>query len=138
MIIITEQQLLNALNASIPLCLWDNLPEQTKAKYNDYIQHTQTHITLTAKGKEHFNFTTPHVFTCTHHDAHTAHCDAIAGCKYGEEDICMVWLGYAKQERGYWDGEKTHPIPELPHETYVKRREESDSSCWSDELCETT
>ncbi len=47
----------------------------------------------------------PHVFTSDQKCVHTEHCCAKNGCKYGEEDSCPVWLGYAKQSYGYWDGE---------------------------------
>lgn len=59
-------------------------------------------------------------------DVHTEHCCAQNGCKYGEEDICPVWLGYKNQSYGYWDGEREHEIPSIPEEVFVQRRIDSD------------
>ena len=61
----------------------------------------------------------PHIF-----NVHTEHCCAKNGCKYGEEDSCPVWLGYVKQSYGYWDGDESHPIPEISTEVFEKRRAE--------------
>lgn len=67
----------------------------------------------------------PHKFNHENKCVHTEHCCASNGCKYGEEDSCPVWLGYAKQSYGYWDGEETLPIPNIPTSVFLKRREEA-------------
>ena len=63
-----------------------------------------------------------HIFTCSDKCVHTEHCCAEHGCKYGDND-CPVWLGFAKQSCGYWDGGDTvYPIPEIPTEVFMNRR----------------
>lgn len=64
----------------------------------------------------------PHLFTHDNKCIHTEHCCAENGCKYGEENSCPVWLGYAKQSYRYWDGFSTHPIPEIPTKIFEERR----------------
>lgn len=54
-------------------------------------------------------------------DVHTEHCCAEYGCKYNDKE-CPVWLGYRKQSYGYWDGDKTYPIPKITEEEFEKRR----------------
>lgn len=63
-----------------------------------------------------------HAFTRTTKCVHTEHCCAQNGCKFGEEKSCPVWLGYAKQSYGYWNGVITYPIPEISSSTFKKRR----------------
>lgn len=52
---------------------------------------------------------------------------ATNGCKYGEEDICPVWLGYQKQSFGYF-GSEQHPIPDVYHHVFLKRRIEAENN----------
>jgi len=59
-------------------------------------------------------------------DVHTEHCCAIHGCKYGEEDVCTVWLGYAPQSYGHWDGHESQPIPSVSKEEFELRRNKLD------------
>lgn len=65
-----------------------------------------------------------HVFECSAKCVHTEHCCAEHGCKYGDKD-CVVWLGFAKQSYGYWDGRTVNPIPEISTEVFMKRRADS-------------
>lgn len=50
---------------------------------------------------------------------HTRHCTYRA-CKYGEEDWCGVYLGYAEPE--YTVDEEGQPVEKPSEEEFAKRR----------------
>ena len=62
---------------------------------------------------------------------HTRHCCRVHGCKYGEENRCVVWLGMKSQDSPceicncYLDG----ITPKVKLSEFQKRNEEASNSC---------
>ena len=111
----TEEKYNSYGNLIEPIAVFSTEPHETEDGLMTLFCISQGDYDFIDSEKHEFESDTPCV--------HTGHCCATCGCKYGS-DSCPVWLGYAKQEYGCYDGfGGCQSIKSIPHSEFIKRRE---------------